>query len=51
MASIRKLRGKYQVQVRRLGMRPISRSFLQSKDAELWARQMELLADRHELSD
>lgn len=51
MASIRKLRDKYQVQIRHLGMRPISRSFLQRKDAEQWARQMELLADRHELPD
>ena len=49
MATIRKRGDKYQVQVRHLGMRPISRSFLQRKDAEAWARQMEVLADRQEL--
>jgi integrase len=46
MATIRKRGVKWQVQVRRVGLRPISRSFHIRKDAELWARQMEVEADR-----
>jgi len=49
MASIRKHRGKYQVQIRRRGYPSISRSFHQLKDAKEWARQMEVQADRQEL--
>lgn len=49
MASIRKRGGKYQVQVRRKGQAPAARSFNQRKDAQTWARQMELQADRHDL--
>jgi integrase len=49
MATIRKRGDKYQVQVRRLGVGSVSKSFLVRKDAELWARQMEIRADRHEL--
>jgi integrase len=40
---------KWQVQVRRAGSRPVSRSFLVLKHAEAWARQMEVRADRCEL--
>ncbi|WP_306121029.1 hypothetical protein [Roseitalea sp. MMSF_3504] len=49
MASIRKHRGKYQVQVRRRGHAPISRTFNQRRDAQQWARQMEVEADKGEL--
>ncbi len=49
MATIRKRGDRYQVQVRRKGMSPLSRSFLTKRDAELWARQTELQADRKEL--
>ena len=49
MATIRKRRDKWQVQVRRLGLRPISKSFLILKDAEAWARHMEVQADRRDL--
>src|SRR5262245_49227106 len=49
MPTIRKRGHKYQVQIRRLGLRPISRSFHQLRDAQAWARQMELQADRREL--
>lgn len=49
MATIRRRGNKYQVQVRRKGQSPVSRSFLVRKDAETWARQMEVQADRHEL--
>ncbi|EKS30923.1 tyrosine-type recombinase/integrase [Afipia felis] len=48
MASIRKHRGKWQVRVRRDGV-AVSKSFLVKKDAELWARDTELKADRAEL--
>jgi integrase len=49
MATIRKRGDRYQVQVRRKGVTPLSRSFLTKRDAELWARQTELQADRKEL--
>jgi integrase len=49
MATIRKRGTKWQVQIRRVGVRPISRSFHVLKDAETWARQMELVADRRDL--
>lgn len=49
MASIRKRNDKWQIQIRRKGNRPISRSFIARKDAEAWARQMEARADRFDL--
>ncbi len=49
MATIRKRGAKWQVQIRRVGVRPISRSFHVHKDAEAWARQMEVQADRRDL--
>lgn len=49
MASTRKRNDKWQVQVRRRGQTPIARSFNQKRDAEIWARQMELKADRRDL--
>jgi len=49
MATIRKRRGKWQVQVRRSGVCAISRSFHEFNDAKIWARQMEVQADRHAL--
>ena len=49
MASIRKRRNKWQVQIRRKGRGALSRSFHVLKDAEEWARHMEVLADRGDL--
>lgn len=49
MATIRKRKGKYEVQVRRIGQPHISRSFIERKDAQQWARQMEIAADRHDM--
>ena len=49
MASIRKHRDKWQVQIRRKGRGALSRSFHVLKDAEEWARHMEVLADRGDL--
>ena len=49
MATIRKRGAKWQVQVRRAGHRSQSRSFHVLKDAEAWARQVEVQADRSEL--
>jgi integrase len=49
MATIRKRGAKWQVQIRRVGFRPLSRSFHVFKDAEAWARQTEVQADRSEL--
>jgi len=41
MATIRKHRSKWQVQVRRRGKAPLSRSFVKHRDAVQWARQTE----------
>ncbi len=42
MAYIRKLpSGKYQVQIRQTGLRPITKSFLKKKDATAFARKVE----------
>jgi hypothetical protein len=49
MASIRKRGNKWQVQFRRQGCPPLTRSFLNRKDAEAWSRQTEVQADRHDL--
>ena len=49
MATIRRRGSRFQVQVRRQGQPIQSRTFLQLKDAQAWARQMELQADRHDL--
>jgi len=49
MASIRKRNGKWQVQIRRLGSPNLAKSFVMRKDAEAWARQVEVQADRKEL--
>lgn len=49
MATIRKHRKKWQVQIRRAGMKSHARSFNLRKDAEEWARDMERRADRQDL--
>jgi len=49
MASIRNRRGKWQVQIRRAGQSPISRTFILRKDAVQWARELERQADRGDL--
>lgn len=49
MATIRKRKDKWQVQIRRKGSGAASRSFLALKDAEAWARHMDARADRGEL--
>ncbi len=49
MAAIRKRKGKYEVQIRRKGFSPISRTFHNYADAQEWARHMEVQADRGEL--
>jgi hypothetical protein len=49
MASIRKHRGKWQVQIRRLGSPATSKSFINRKDAENWARQTEVQIDQKSL--
>src|SRR3954468_5700925 len=46
MATIRKLRGRWQAQVRRRGMQPRAKSFDSKSDAERWARDLEAQIDR-----
>ena len=45
MATIRKHRGKWQVQIRRSGYPSLSRSFLSMQDAQRWGREQERLVD------
>lgn len=45
MATIRKLRGKWQAMVRRKGIAPRSKSFDKKSDAEKWARDLETQVD------
>lgn len=49
MASIRKKRGKWHVQVRRKGFKAVSRTFITKADAQAWARQTEVEADKGHL--
>ena len=49
MATIRKHRDKYQVQIRRKGVAPFTKTFSLLADAKEWARHQERLADRGEL--
>ena len=46
MATIRKLRDRWQAQVRRRGVPPRAKSFDKRSDAERWAREFEAEADR-----
>lgn len=46
MATIRRLRGKWQAQVRRKGLAPRAKSFDNKIDAEKWARSLEAELDR-----
>ena len=46
MATIRRLRGRWQAQVRRKGMKPRARSFDSNTEAERWARDLEAEVDR-----
>jgi integrase len=46
MATIRKLRGRWQGQVRRKGMQPRAKSFDSKGEAEKWARSLEAELDR-----
>jgi integrase len=46
MATIRKLRDRWQAQVRRRGVAPRAKSFDQKSDAEKWARSLESELDR-----
>jgi hypothetical protein len=46
MATVRKLRGRWQAQVRRRGVPPRAKSFDTKTEAERWARDLEAEADR-----
>lgn len=46
MATIRRLRGRWQAQVRRKGIPPRAKSFDSKADAEKWARSLEAELDR-----
>lgn len=50
MATIRKRADKFQVQFRRQGFTPETRTFIKYADAKEWSRLVETQADRQELS-
>ena len=50
MGTIRKRNGKFQAQVRRQGVKPISKTFLTKKDAEVWVRGIEARFDAGEVN-
>ena len=49
MASIRKHWDKWQVQIRRQGSPAVSKSFINRRDADNWARQTEVQIDQKNL--
>lgn len=49
MATLRKRNGKWQVQIRRHGFKPISRTFTSKSDAQTWCRYKEGELDRSDL--
>lgn len=49
MASLRRHRQKWQVQVRRLGLPPLTKAFTLKATAEAWARETEIAIERGEL--
>ena len=49
MATIRKRRSRWQVQIRRQGFPPLARSFLLRVDAEVWGRQQEVALERGDI--
>ncbi len=49
MASIRKHRNRWQVQIRRRGVSPFSRSFIYKSDATTWARRIEADIDKQKV--
>ena len=49
MAAIRRRGLKWQVQIRRKGLCSVSRSFHTHKDAQEWARYIEVQVDRRDL--
>ncbi len=50
MGTIRKRNGKFQAQVRREGVTPISKTFHTKKDAEIWVRGIEARIDVGEVN-
>ena len=50
MATIRKRKGKWQVQVRHLGHNGVSKTFLRKQEAEQWARELEVSFDQNKLA-
>ena len=49
MATIRKRQGKWQVQVRHIGHKQISKTFNRKQEAQQWARELEVSFDQNKL--
>ena len=49
--NIRKRNGRYNVQIRRVGHKSISKTFMQKTDAIKWARQVEIQLDQSRYRD
>ena len=50
MATIRKRKRKWQVQIRHIGHKQISKTFNRKQEAELWARELEVSFDQNKLA-
>ena len=50
MATIRKRQRKWQVQIRHSGHKQISKTFNRNKEAEQWARELEVSFDQNKLA-
>ena len=50
MATIRKRQGKWQVQIRHIGHKQISKTFNRKHEAEQWARKLEVSFDQNKLA-
>ena len=49
MATIRKRKRKWQVQIRHIGHKQISKTFNRKQEAEQWARELEVSFDQNKL--
>jgi len=50
MATIRKRKGKWQVQIRHHGHNGVSKTFLRKQEADQWARELEVSFDQNKLA-
>ena len=50
MGSIRKRKNRYEAQIRRRGLQPLTKTFTSKKDATIWVRGIEARIDAGDLN-